>query len=150
MLLQTEFHYTKRSKKKKRKKKKCIEVGIDADVNRLSTATVAIGLADLERTRLLRRPYAASTLSLPLAMPPNRRGQAFDVALDNATPVLEFAGDVLNLVPVPGLSLVAKGLSVLLDGVKASRPPIFLFAWTMITPSLERSSESWRTPRVYG
>ncbi|KAJ7856339.1 hypothetical protein B0H13DRAFT_1727815 [Mycena leptocephala] len=54
-------------------------------------------------------------------MPPNRRGQAFDVALDNATPVLEFAGDVLNLVPVPGLSLVAKGLSVLLDGVKNAR-----------------------------
>ncbi|KAF7362592.1 NACHT domain-containing protein [Mycena venus] len=43
-----------------------------------------------------------------------------DIALDNATPVLEFTGSALDLVPVPGLSLVAKGLSVLLAGVKAS------------------------------
>ncbi|KAJ7879047.1 hypothetical protein B0H14DRAFT_3435286 [Mycena olivaceomarginata] len=54
-------------------------------------------------------------------MAPVRLGEAFNVALDNATPVLEFTGSVLDLVPVPGLSLVAKGLSVLLAGVKDTR-----------------------------
>ncbi|KAJ6507520.1 hypothetical protein DFH09DRAFT_1334620 [Mycena vulgaris] len=49
-------------------------------------------------------------------MAPARLGEALDVALDNATPVLEFAQSALDLVPVPGLSLVAKGLSVLLAG----------------------------------
>jgi hypothetical protein len=53
-------------------------------------------------------------------MAPSRRGQAVDAALDNATPVLEFAGELLDLVPVPGLRLVATGLKVLLDGVKVS------------------------------
>ncbi|KAF7362593.1 AAA-16 domain-containing protein [Mycena venus] len=53
--------------------------------------------------------------------PGARLGEVLDVALDNATPVLEFTGSVLDLVPVPGLSLVAKGLSVLLAGVKDTR-----------------------------
>jgi hypothetical protein len=52
--------------------------------------------------------------------PGARLGRALDVALDNAIPVLEFAGSALDLVPVPGLSLVAKGLSVLLTGVEGS------------------------------
>jgi hypothetical protein len=71
----------------------------------------------------------------------SRRGQAVDAALDNATPVLEFAGEVLNLVPVPGLPLVAKGLSVLLDGVKVSRAPIFSSTRSMLTPALESARE---------
>lgn len=51
---------------------------------------------------------------------PDRRGEALDAVLDNATPVLEFAESALDFVPVPGLSLVAKALSVLLNGVKVS------------------------------
>ncbi|KAJ7107596.1 hypothetical protein C8R44DRAFT_322435 [Mycena epipterygia] len=54
-------------------------------------------------------------------MAPGGLGKALDVALDNATPVLEFAESALDLVPVPGLSLVAKGLSVLVAGVKDTR-----------------------------
>ncbi|KAF7358387.1 AAA-16 domain-containing protein [Mycena venus] len=54
-------------------------------------------------------------------MSPNRQGQALDVALDNVTPVLEFAESALDLVPVPGLFLVAKGLSVILGRVKDAR-----------------------------
>ncbi|KAJ7301321.1 hypothetical protein DFH08DRAFT_946105 [Mycena albidolilacea] len=54
-------------------------------------------------------------------MSPDRRGEALDAVLDNATPVLEFAESALDFVPVPGLSLVAKALSVLLDGVKNAR-----------------------------
>ncbi|KAF8217331.1 hypothetical protein K438DRAFT_1704370 [Mycena galopus ATCC 62051] len=54
-------------------------------------------------------------------MSPNWRSEALDVVLDNATPVLEFAESALDLVPVPGLSLVAKALSALLDGVKNAR-----------------------------
>jgi hypothetical protein len=53
-------------------------------------------------------------------MSPGRRGEALDAVLDNATPVLEFAEISLDFIPVPGLSLVAKALSVLLDGVKVS------------------------------
>ncbi|KAJ6552782.1 hypothetical protein B0H19DRAFT_1029987 [Mycena capillaripes] len=54
-------------------------------------------------------------------MSPNRHAKAIDVALANAIPVLKFAGSALALVPVPGLSLVAKGLAGLLDGVKDAR-----------------------------
>ncbi|KAF7358385.1 AAA-16 domain-containing protein [Mycena venus] len=54
-------------------------------------------------------------------MSPDRHSKALDVALDNVTPVLEFAESALYLVPVPGLSLVAKGLSVILDRVKDAR-----------------------------
>jgi hypothetical protein len=60
------------------------------------------------------------------AMSPNRRGKALNDVLDNATPVLEFTEAVLRLVPVPGLSLVAKGLSTILDRVKASWIDSFL------------------------
>ncbi|KAJ7938895.1 hypothetical protein B0H13DRAFT_2301100 [Mycena leptocephala] len=54
-------------------------------------------------------------------MSPDRRGRAVDVALDNAIPVLEFAESALELVPVPGLPLIAKGLATLLDRVKDAR-----------------------------
>ncbi|KAJ7034483.1 hypothetical protein C8F04DRAFT_1349114 [Mycena alexandri] len=54
-------------------------------------------------------------------MSPDRRGKALDVGLDIATPVLELAESALALVPVPGLSLVAKGLSTLVDRVKDAR-----------------------------
>ncbi|KAJ7811057.1 hypothetical protein B0H14DRAFT_2606760 [Mycena olivaceomarginata] len=51
-------------------------------------------------------------------MSPDQRGKALDLVLDNATPVLEFAKSALDLVLLAGLTLVAKALLVLLDGVK--------------------------------
>ncbi|KAJ7706840.1 hypothetical protein B0H17DRAFT_1034619 [Mycena rosella] len=54
-------------------------------------------------------------------MSPGRRGQALDDVLGIATPVLEFAESALDLVPIPGLSLVAKGLGVIVDRVKDAR-----------------------------
>ncbi|KAF7344916.1 AAA-16 domain-containing protein [Mycena venus] len=41
--------------------------------------------------------------------------QTFDVVLDNAPAIFELAGDALSLLPVPGLALVVKGLSGIVD-----------------------------------
>ena len=49
---------------------------------------------------------------------PRSSSVAVDVALDVASPFLEFMESALELVPVPGLPLVAKGLSFAVDRVK--------------------------------
>ncbi|KAF7336440.1 NACHT domain-containing protein [Mycena sanguinolenta] len=51
----------------------------------------------------------------------HRVGQAFDVVLDNAPTIFELAGDALSLLPIPGLTLVVKGLSGIIETVKAAR-----------------------------
>ena len=63
-----------------------------------------------------------SHLFLPLTMPKSRRKRnvVVDLVLDVAPPLLDLAENALDLVPVPGLPLIAKGLSVLVDRVKVS------------------------------
>ena len=64
------------------------------------------------------KPY----LHFHSAMPKGRhnRNKMVDLALDAAPPLLDFAENALELVPVPGLPLIAKSLSVLVDRVKVS------------------------------
>ena len=47
--------------------------------------------------------------------------ETVDVLLDIATPILDLLEQGLNLVPVPGLGLIPKALSVVVDQVKVSR-----------------------------
>lgn len=50
-----------------------------------------------------------------------RPGKTIDLALGAAAPVLDILEAALDLAPVPGLSLVPKALSVLVDKVKVCR-----------------------------
>ncbi|EKM50151.1 uncharacterized protein PHACADRAFT_105915 [Phanerochaete carnosa HHB-10118-sp] len=50
-----------------------------------------------------------------------RRKEIADVALDTAAPVLEFTESALELVPIPGLALIAKGLGIIVDRVQDAR-----------------------------
>ncbi|KAJ7934635.1 hypothetical protein B0H13DRAFT_2305416 [Mycena leptocephala] len=54
-------------------------------------------------------------------MSPDRRGKALDVGLDIATSILDVSKTALELAPVPGLPLIAEGLSTLVDRVKDAR-----------------------------
>ncbi|KAF7336437.1 AAA-16 domain-containing protein [Mycena sanguinolenta] len=54
-------------------------------------------------------------------MSSHRVAQTFDIVLDNAPTILEVAGDALSLLPIPGLTLAVKGLSGIVDAVKATR-----------------------------
>ncbi|EKM50149.1 uncharacterized protein PHACADRAFT_200993 [Phanerochaete carnosa HHB-10118-sp] len=51
----------------------------------------------------------------------SRREEIADVALDNAAPVLEFTESALELVPISGLALIAKGSKIIVDRVKDVR-----------------------------
>ena len=53
--------------------------------------------------------------------PAGRRGEAIDVVLDNAAPILELTESAMALVPVPGLALIPKWLALLVDRVKVRR-----------------------------
>ena len=68
-----------------------------------------------------RRRIVADCYLLPMASA--HRDEIVDVALDAATPILGMLEKVLDLVPVPGLGLIPKALSVLVDAVKVSRSP---------------------------
>lgn len=52
-------------------------------------------------------------------MPSSRRpGENIDAALDAATPILDILETALDLAPVPGLGLIPKALSAVVDRVK--------------------------------
>ena len=53
-------------------------------------------------------------------MPSHGGQKALDFVSQWATPTLEAAGKALRFSPIPGLSLVAEGLSVIVDRVKVS------------------------------
>ncbi|GJE87857.1 AAA-16 domain-containing protein [Phanerochaete sordida] len=53
--------------------------------------------------------------------PRMRGGEMLDTALDFASPVLDVLETGLDLVPVPGLGLIPKALSVIVDSVKVAR-----------------------------
>ncbi|KAJ7609914.1 hypothetical protein FB45DRAFT_1122568 [Roridomyces roridus] len=54
-------------------------------------------------------------------MASHRANRKRDALVDNAIPLLDFAADALDLVPIPGLSLIAQGLSLLITRVKDTR-----------------------------
>lgn len=50
----------------------------------------------------------------------NRRTEFVEAVFDNATPFFKLAEAVLELVPVPGLPLIARGLAIIVNGVQVS------------------------------
>ena len=48
-------------------------------------------------------------------------GETIDIALDTAAPILDILETTLDLAPMPGLGLIPKALSALVDRVKAGR-----------------------------
>lgn len=50
----------------------------------------------------------------------NRRTEFVEAAFDNATPFFKLTGAVLELVPVPGLPLIAKVLTIIMNRVQVS------------------------------
>lgn len=50
--------------------------------------------------------------------PSRRRAEIVDVTLDAAAPILDILETALDLAPVPGLGLIPKALSALVDRVK--------------------------------
>ena len=48
------------------------------------------------------------------------KGEQLDIALDAAGPVLAILEKGLELVPVPGLGMIPKALSLIVDKVKVS------------------------------
>ncbi|KAJ7609939.1 hypothetical protein FB45DRAFT_340601 [Roridomyces roridus] len=54
-------------------------------------------------------------------MASHRSNRKRDALLDNTIPLLDFAGDALDLLPVLGLSAVAKGLSLIVTRVRDAR-----------------------------
>ncbi|EKM60435.1 uncharacterized protein PHACADRAFT_203637 [Phanerochaete carnosa HHB-10118-sp] len=49
------------------------------------------------------------------------RGNAVDAILDASSPLLEIAEGALELAPIPGLALIAKGLAYIVERVKVAR-----------------------------
>ena len=58
-----------------------------------------------------------SSLS-PFVMASGRPGETIDLALGAAAPILDILETALDLAPVPGLGLIPKALSALVDRVK--------------------------------